>query len=111
MGDDQRPTLTVTSPAAGVNPPLTRIVVGMADAYSGLDLASFRVVADFALDGVPAGQNLAERFKLHSPGIWELTPSQPLTELHRGKLSVSVRDRQGNVSGVERVFSVKVRDP
>src|SRR5205085_664480 len=55
MGDDQRPTLTVTAPAPGENPPLTRILVGMADAYTGLDLGSFQVAADFPIDGVPAG--------------------------------------------------------
>src|SRR5262249_25228890 len=31
MLDDTRPTLTLTYPKAGVNPPLTRIVVGMHD--------------------------------------------------------------------------------
>src|SRR5262249_1647415 len=106
MGDDQRPTLTLTSPAAGVNPPLTRILVGMADAYTGLDADSFRVVADFAVDGVPAGDNLAPKFRPTSPGVWELKLAGPITELRRSKLTVSVKDRQGNVSRIERTFSV-----
>jgi hypothetical protein len=42
---------------------LTRILVGMHDYYSGLDLKSFRVTADFALDGVAAGQDLAGQFR------------------------------------------------
>ena len=46
---------------------LTRILVGMHD-YGGLDLDSFRVTADFPLDGVAAGQNLAASFAPTSPG-------------------------------------------
>jgi hypothetical protein len=106
MLDDTRPTLTLTYPRAGANPPLTRIVVGMHDYYTGLDLTSFQVVADFALDGVAACRNLAPRFKAKSPGVWELALSRPLTGLPKGKLTVSVKDRQGNVSRIERTFSV-----
>src|SRR5262249_2583798 len=47
MGDDQRPTLTLTYPAPGKNSPLSRILVGMTDAYTGLDQSSFEVTADF----------------------------------------------------------------
>jgi hypothetical protein len=105
MGDDQRPTLTMTYPAPGRNPPLKRILVGMHDAFSGLDLKTFEVIADFPLAGAAAGTNLAGRFRPVSPGVWELVLEQPLAELPRGKLSVAVRDRQGNVSRIERVFS------
>jgi hypothetical protein len=67
---------------------------------------SFRVVADFALDGVAAGENLAPKFKGKPPGVWELTLSKPLTELPKGKLTVSVSDRQGNLTRIERTFVV-----
>src|SRR5207237_411052 len=63
MLDDQRPTLTLTDPKPGVNEPLRRILVGMSDYDTGLDLDSFQVVADFAIDGGRAGENLAEKFK------------------------------------------------
>src|SRR5262249_24450150 len=106
MLDDTRPTLTLTCPRAGANPPLTRILVGMHDYYTGLDMDSFRVVADFALDGVADGQNLASKFKAKTSGVWELTLSRPLREMPKGKLTVSVKDRQGNVSRIERTFSV-----
>jgi hypothetical protein len=106
MLDDTRPTLTVTYPRAGANPPLTRILVGMHDYYTGLDPDSFEVVADFALDGVPVGQNLAPKFKAKTTGVRELTLAKPLTELPRGKLTVSVKDRQGNVTRMERTFFV-----
>src|SRR5262249_11367034 len=62
MLDDTRPTLTLTYPRAGANGPLTRILVGMHDYDTGLDMNSFEVTADFALDGVAAGQNLASKF-------------------------------------------------
>jgi hypothetical protein len=106
MLDDNRPTLTLTGPRPGANGPLTRILVGAYDYDTGLDADSFRVVADFALDGVAAGENLAPKFKAKTPGVWELTLSRPLNELARGKLTVSVKDRQGNVTRIERTFSV-----
>lgn len=106
MLDDTRPTLTLTYPAPGVNPPLTRIVLGMHDYYTGLDMDSFQVVADFSIDGSEAGQNFAPKFKAKLPGVWELKLSKPLTELPKGKLTVSVKDRQGNVTRIERSFVV-----
>jgi hypothetical protein len=107
MLDDNRPTLALTYPRAGVNEPLTRILVGMHDHYTGLDMTSFRVVADFPLDGVKAGENLAARFKSKTDGVWEWQLKTPLASLARGTLTVEVRDRQGNLSRVERTFSVK----
>ena len=106
MLDDTRPTLTMTYPKPGANPLLTRILVGMHDYYTGLDMASFQVVADFKLDGNVAGQNLASKFKEKSPGVWEWKLARPLTELPKGKLTVSVKDRQGNVTRIERTLSV-----
>ena len=105
MCDDNRPVLTMTYPKAGVNPPLERILLGLWDYYSGIDPESLRVVADFDVDGVPAGGNLAGRFKPLTPGVQELRLSKPVSGLERGRLTVSVRDRQGNVSTIDRVFS------
>jgi hypothetical protein len=79
----------------------------MHDYYSGLDMGSFRVVADFPVDGAAAGTDLSPRFRQKSQGVWELKLGQPVTALARGRLSVSVTDRQGNVSRVERTFSVR----
>jgi hypothetical protein len=105
MLDDARPTLTLTHPRATANPPLTRILVGMHDYSSGLDMTTFQVVADFAVNGVAAGENLAAQFKSKPDGVWELTLAEPLTNLAKGKLTVSVKDRQGNISRIERTFS------
>ncbi len=103
MLDDQRPTLTLASPKPGDNPPLERIRVGMYD-YGGLDPASFEVIADFRVNGIAAGQNLASKFKQVDAGIWELSLDKP-TRMARGQLTVSVRDRQGNLTRIERRFS------
>ena len=74
---------------------------------SGLDEKSFQVLADFPVDGTPAGKNLVSQFKVVDPGVWELKLNRPITDLHRDKLTVSVQDLQGNVTRIERTFSVK----
>jgi hypothetical protein len=106
MCDDNRPTLALTEPRAGRNAGLKRVLVGMHDYDSGLDAKSFKVSADFAVDGVPAGEDLAPRFRARSEGVWELRLARPIERLARGTLVVSVRDREGNVTRVERTFSV-----
>jgi hypothetical protein len=106
MLDDNRPTLTLTYPRAGANGPLTRLLVGMHDYDTGLDRDSFRVVASFAVDGAPAGQNLASKFKPVAQGVWESRLATPLRSLKSGTLTVSVRDRQGNETRLERTFTL-----
>jgi hypothetical protein len=106
MLDDNRPALALTLPRPGANAELARIVVGTHDYYTGLDMNSLQVVADFPVDGVKPGENLAAKLKQKTPGVWELQLATPITKLVDGKLTVSVRDREGNVSRVERTFSV-----
>jgi Hydrazine synthase alpha subunit middle domain len=106
MQDDNRPTLTMTLPKPGTNGPLTRVLIGMYDYDTGLDMESFRVVADMALDGVPAGQNLAPKFQTRSQGVWEMVFSEPLNKSPQGRLTISVKDRQGNITRVEQTFFV-----
>jgi hypothetical protein len=104
--DDTRPTLAVTEPRAGANAEVGRILIGMHDYYSGLEPGSFRVTLDVALDGVAAGKDAAGRFKEMSSGVWEWRFSKPVRELKVATLKVSVKDRQGNVTQVERTFRV-----
>ena len=52
MGDDQRPTLAVTVPQPGENEPLSRLLIGMANAYTGLEMSNSSVTADFAVNRV-----------------------------------------------------------
>ena len=79
----------------------------MHDYYTGLDTDSFHVIADFALDGIAAGQDLAHKFQAKSPGVWEWALANPLTDLSRGMLTVSVKDRQGNITRIERTLVVR----
>ncbi len=105
--DDTRPTLTLTYPSAGENPPLSRILIGIHDYNSGLDLGSFSVTADFAIDGVPAGENLAAKFEPLTGNRWQWNLSTPVTELSKGTITVAVQDRSENWTRLERTFSVE----
>lgn len=107
MCDDNRPILTIARPRAGQNEPVARIVIGMTDYYSGLAPTTFRVSATIPLDGIPPGENLAPRFRPTSPGVWELKLAKPLSGVKDAELTVSVKDKQGNVSTAIRAFSVK----
>ena len=106
MLDDLRPTLALTAPLPGKNAELSRIVIGMHDYGTGLSADSFRVVADFDIDGVKAGENLAPKFKAGAQGVWEWKLDKPLAALERGTLTVSVADKQGNVTRIERQIRV-----
>ena len=103
---DGFPTLTLTYPEPGVNKALTRILIGMHDYDTGLDMSTFQVSASFPLDGVPAGENLASRFRPKSDGVWEFELKTPVAGLAGGEVTVSVRDGQGNTSRLVRAFSV-----
>ncbi len=107
MCDDNRPVLTLTHPQPGANGVLARFVIGAFDYYSGLDMSSFAVTADFPIDGAAPGDNVASRLKPLSSGVWELKLARPLTELPEGTLVVSIKDAQGNISRIERTFSVR----
>jgi len=106
MLDDQRPTLTLTCPRPGANPAIDRILIGFHDYDTGIDLRTLTVTADFAVDDAKAGENLATRLKEISSGVFELPLTRPITKLVRGTLTVTVRDRQGNTTRIERTFSV-----
>ncbi len=109
MGDDNRPVLTLNEPPAEPRTleRLRLLRIGMHDYYSGLDLDSFDVRADFAIDGPAAGTNLAPRFQSVAQGVWELPLAAPIGPLERGTLTVSIKDRQGNTSRIVRTFAVR----
>jgi len=106
MLDDNRPTLTLTAPHAGANASLNRIVIGAYDYYTGLDMESLTVTADFPVNDTKPGENLAAKFKPLSQGVWELKLAQAINELPQANINVSVKDKQGNVSRIERTFAV-----
>jgi hypothetical protein len=108
--DEGRPTLTLTVPPSGVSQePLSRILIGMHDYGTGLDLASLSVTADFEIDGVKPGENLAKRLQPLPGNRWEMRLEKPIAVLARGRLTVTVRDRQGNTARIERTLSVVTR--
>ncbi|MGE3808590.1 MAG: hypothetical protein AB7K24_28325, partial [Gemmataceae bacterium] len=107
LTDEVRPALTVALPHAGRNAPLGRLLIGMHDAYTGIDAQSFQVTADFAVNGLAPGTDLAANFRNITPGVWELKLEKPLMRLPAGKLTVSVKDRQGNMTRLERTFSIE----
>lgn len=104
--DEIRPTLALSSPRAGGNAILDHITIGMHDYYSGLVEESLHVAADFDIDGIAAGKNLASHFKKTQSGVWQWQLNSPVNRLARGNLTVTVKDRQGNVTRVVRSFFV-----
>jgi hypothetical protein len=110
MCDDNRPTLALTSPRAGRNETFDRILIGMHDYLTGLDEKSLSVTSDFTIDGRQPGRNLADQFLSSADGVWEWKLTRPITSLTEGTLTVSVRDRAGNVTKIARTFSVDTRN-
>ena len=105
--DELKPTLTVSSPRSGINAhPIDEIRIGMFDAYSGIDRTALSVVADVAINGHPAGTELAPAFVESSPGVWTLQVTPPITNLPNANLAISVRDNAGNITRIDRSFSV-----
>jgi len=102
LADDQRPTLALTLPRKGDNAPVSRLLVGMHDYNSGLDMDTFRVTANVEIAGVPAGENLAGKFARLPDSRWELKLDKPLPRAAELVLKVSVQDKAGNGSRIER---------
>jgi len=110
--DEVRPTLAVSLPSPGQNAaPLDTIRIGIADADSGIDAASLSVTADVAIEGHPAGDELAGLLTQTADGIYAIALLAPLDAVTDAHLWVSVADRQGNVTRVARKFSVGVGGP
>jgi hypothetical protein len=105
--DDSRPTLTLAWPQPGRNEPADRIRIGAADYGSGLDRDSFAVTSDFEIAGQKPGTNLAPKFREAVPGVWELPLEEKAKQLGSGRLTVAVKDRQGNETRIVRTFSVE----
>lgn len=105
--DDIRPTLAVSLPRPRTNAsPLNQILVGIADAYSGVKAGSLSIKADFPVNGRPAGSELADLAQKSGDGILFIPLSPPIADLPAGKLAVAVADNQGNITRVNQSFSV-----
>ncbi len=105
--DELRPTLTLSSPRAGKLPgPLSMIRIGAFDYYSGLDLDSLSVITNFGVNGHAPGEELASLLRSSKDHIWTVALMDPITNLTNGEISVSIKDRQGNISIIKRTFHV-----
>ncbi len=107
MLDDNRPVVALTLPPRGTVGILDRMLIGMDDYSTGLDLATFTVTANFDVDGNPAGSNLAELFLPSAPGVWEYRLESPIASLSEGRLSVQISDREGNMARTDRTIRVR----
>lgn len=104
--DDVRPTLTVSAPRHNLNPgDVDRIVLGIADANSGIDVSSLSVKASFPVDNSPPYTELIDTAVSMGNGIYKIQFSQalPKDSVERHILA-EVKDNQGNVKRVDLRF-------
>lgn len=101
--DEIRPTLEVSVPRSGRDMTvLEEIVVGVADANSGIAGGSLSIVASFDVDGRPAGAQLADLAAEIGDGIYRIAPSAPVVVPTDGEIVFEVSDVQGNTTRVVR---------
>lgn len=105
--DDLKPTVAVSLPRPGLAGELVDTIrFGLADANSGIDLASLSVTADFPVAGRTPGAELAD-LALPVPdaaGVFTIDTGN-LAALVQATVHVEVRDQQGNVTRVARTFA------
>ncbi len=108
FSDELKPTLHLPTPlmALGTVPPRMTLRFGAHDHYSDIDWARTSVKANFTVDGKAPGTELAGLFTTPSPGVREYAMQSPPARGTAGELTVSVQDRQGNVSVRKRSFVV-----
>ena len=104
MLDDLKPTLTVSEPRGGFQEHVQVFRFGIADAYTGVDIATLSVTASFVVGGRPPGAELRDLAGEVTPGVYEIVLPQPLPPLVGGHLRVEVADGQGNITRVDRRF-------
>lgn len=109
--DDVRPTITISSPRQNrLNTALSEIRVGVADAYKGIRPNSLSIKADFPVNGLPAGTELASHARPVGDGIYALSLSTPIDELPEAHVTASVFDNQGNRTTQRVRFWVDARN-
>lgn len=105
--DDLRPALTVSTPRPGHNAEvISELRFAYADANSGIDSASLSVRASVEINGRPADSELADLVSSLGANRFRIGLSSPLSEIDTAWLKVSIADVQGNISRVDRSFSV-----
>lgn len=104
--DDNKPTLTISQPRQNINNfPVTKIVLAVADAYTGVDGSSLSVKADFMVNGHSANTELSAFFSALGDGVYQLNLTQalPVDSIER-HIIAEVKDQQGNIKRVDLRF-------
>lgn len=104
--DDLKPTLTISQPRPGPNHGLGELRFAFADANSGIAPGSLSVQASFAVNGRPAGSELADLASGLGGERYRIALSAPLSATSDAWLRVAIADQQGNITRVQRDFSV-----
>ncbi|MDO6558271.1 HzsA-related protein [Paraglaciecola chathamensis] len=105
--DETKPTLNIAAPnAKNLKQPLTEIVIGIADYYSGIDIESLSITASFQIDNHAPDTQLSPFFTSKNKGIYTYKLKTPIYELSDGEISVEIGDRQGNINKMVRSFKI-----
>ena len=105
--DDLRPTLSVSIPRPNFNAIAPQVIrLGVADAYTGINLASLSVTATFSVQGRAPGAELSDLATATAQGVYEIDLAGPLPgNLFQAHVRAEVADMQGNVKRVDVQFS------
>jgi hypothetical protein len=107
--DEQKPTLSLPWPNIGSNAPIGSIKIGAYDLDSGISWASLSVKCNISIAGRPAEAELADLF-VGDDEIRALNFTTALQNLSNARITVSIKDLQGNSQRIERTFSVRAAD-
>ncbi|MBI5136114.1 MAG: hypothetical protein HZA24_02135 [Nitrospirae bacterium] len=109
--DDLLPVVALASPLRGANAlSWNRVVLGLYDGESGLDMATLRVTLGFDVPGYPAGANLAPLAVAGAGGVWTITlPGAPFPADTGLVMNVRIADRAGNEQREQRHFLLTTR--
>lgn len=105
--DDLPPSLALSAPRAGRNDlPLTAIRVGIADGYSGALTRTLSITSTLTINGRAPGAQLADLAVPVGDGIFQIALTTPITNVQNARMVASVKDGQGNITRVDRTFSI-----
>jgi hypothetical protein len=104
--DDVKPTITISAPRQNLNTSLIdKIIFGLADANTGIDIATLSVKADFTVNGQAPNTELSAIVSTTGDGIYQIQLDQelPQNSIER-HIFIEVKDNQGNVKRVDLRF-------
>ncbi len=104
--DDVKPTITISQPRQNLNfQTIDKIVVGLADANSGINISTLSIKADFIVNGQAANTELSSLTTLVAAGVYQIQLNNPLPpESIERHIMAEIYDNQGNVKRVNLRF-------